>query len=58
MERVKEFQCLQSFFPGILALGDSNYTNFCACGKLIDKRLQELGAQHFYETGHADDAVG
>ena len=58
MERVKEFLFYFYLFFSILALGDSNYTNFCACGKFIDKRLQELGAQHFYETGHADDAVG
>ncbi|XP_074063363.1 methionine synthase reductase isoform X2 [Macrotis lagotis] len=39
-------------------LGDSEYTYFCNGGKIIDKRLQELGAQHFYKTGHADDCVG
>lgn len=49
---------LSNLAYAFLVLGDSNYTNFCACGKLIDKRLQELGATHFYETGHADDAVG
>nr|XP_056718954.1 methionine synthase reductase [Euleptes europaea] len=43
---------------GLLGLGDSEYTFFCNGGKLIDKRFQELGAQHFYETGLADDAVG
>uniref|UniRef100_A0A2K6EFC8 Methionine synthase reductase n=1 Tax=Propithecus coquereli TaxID=379532 RepID=A0A2K6EFC8_PROCO len=34
------------------------YTYFCNGGKVIDKRLQELGARHFYDTGHADDCVG
>ncbi|XP_060110274.1 methionine synthase reductase [Heteronotia binoei] len=43
---------------GLLGLGDSEYTFFCNGGKLIDKRFQELGAQHFYETGLADDTVG
>ncbi|XP_054840963.1 methionine synthase reductase [Eublepharis macularius] len=43
---------------GLLGLGDSEYTYFCNGGKLIDKRLQELGAQRFYDVGLADDAVG
>lgn len=43
---------------GLLGLGDSEYTYFCNGGKVIDKRLQELGAQRFYDTGHADDCVG
>ncbi|XP_061613943.1 methionine synthase reductase isoform X3 [Phyllopteryx taeniolatus] len=42
----------------LLALGDTNYENFCKCGKTIERRLQELGAQKFYATGYADDGVG
>ncbi|XP_048379347.1 methionine synthase reductase isoform X3 [Stegostoma tigrinum] len=42
----------------VLALGDSNYSCFANGGKIIDKCLQQLGAQHFYATGYADDAVG
>uniref|UniRef100_A0A8C8RX08 Methionine synthase reductase n=1 Tax=Pelusios castaneus TaxID=367368 RepID=A0A8C8RX08_9SAUR len=43
---------------GLLGLGDSEYMFFCNGGKIVDKRLQELGAKHFYETGLADDCVG
>ncbi|XP_039698731.1 methionine synthase reductase isoform X2 [Pteropus medius] len=43
---------------GLLGLGDSEYTYFCNGGKVIDRRLQELGARRFYDTGHADDCVG
>lgn len=40
------------------ALGDTNYANFCNCGKTIERRLQELGAKQFYATGYADDGIG
>ncbi|XP_027734743.1 methionine synthase reductase isoform X4 [Empidonax traillii] len=43
---------------GLLGLGDSEYMFFCNGGKTVDRRLQELGAQHFYDTGLADDCVG
>ncbi|KAK7879385.1 hypothetical protein WMY93_030721 [Mugilogobius chulae] len=42
----------------LLALGDTNYANFCNCGKTIERRLKELGAKQFYATGYADDGVG
>ncbi|XP_010006622.1 PREDICTED: methionine synthase reductase [Chaetura pelagica] len=42
----------------LLGLGDSEYTFFCNGGKTVDRLLQELGAQHFYDTGLADDCVG
>ncbi|XP_019718727.1 methionine synthase reductase isoform X2 [Hippocampus comes] len=45
-------------YYALLALGDTNYENFCNCGKTIERRLQELGAQKFYATGYADDGTG
>ncbi|XP_034998099.2 methionine synthase reductase [Hippoglossus stenolepis] len=42
----------------LLALGDTNYANFCNCGKTVERRLQELGATQFYAAGYADDGVG
>ncbi|XP_069769706.1 methionine synthase reductase isoform X2 [Narcine bancroftii] len=42
----------------LLALGDSNYSEFANGGKIIDKQFQRLGADHFYATGYADDSVG
>ncbi|NWV34501.1 MTRR reductase, partial [Grantiella picta] len=43
---------------GLLGLGDSEYMFFCNGGRTVDRRLQELGAQRFYDTGLADDCVG
>ncbi|KAJ3011567.1 UNVERIFIED_CONTAM: hypothetical protein HDU68_001628 [Siphonaria sp. JEL0065] len=42
----------------VLALGDTNYTNFCQTGKRIERRLIELGATTFVNKGLADDATG
>jgi len=41
----------------ILALGDSNYDNFCKVGKNIDKRLAELGGKRFIDLHCVDDAI-
>jgi len=42
----------------VLALGDTNYSEFCACGCLIDKHLTNCGGTRFKSITMADEAVG
>lgn len=39
---------------GVLALGDTNYPEFCACGKQIDADFARLGAKAFLERKDLD----
>ena len=42
----------------VLALGDTNYDQFCACGKLIDRKLKELGGKQVESVACADEGTG
>jgi methionine synthase reductase len=42
----------------VLGLGDQNYDNFCAVGKLIDRRLREIGAIQVSPGVLADEVLG
>ncbi|HTD88883.1 MAG TPA: flavodoxin domain-containing protein, partial [Candidatus Binatia bacterium] len=38
----------------VLALGDSNYPKFCACGKNFDEHLERLGAKRVHPRADCD----
>ena len=42
----------------VLGLGDSNYSNFCAMGKKIDKRIEELGGKRMDLLTCVDEVEG
>lgn len=42
----------------VLGLGDTNYDQFCQCGKIIDRKLEELGGTRLKPLACADEATG
>ncbi|CAF2754762.1 unnamed protein product [Rotaria sp. Silwood2] len=58
IRREKNSKLLSHMKYTILGLGDTNYSTFCNCGRVLDHRFEELGATRFYPSAWADDAVG
>lgn len=56
--RKKDPKKLEGLQYGVLALGDTNYENFCNSGKRVDNSLLKLGGTRFLKRGEADDGVG
>jgi sulfite reductase alpha subunit-like flavoprotein len=42
----------------VLALGDTNYDQFCNTGKVVDQKMQELGGTRVKPLAMADEATG
>jgi len=56
--RKKDPELLEGVLYTVLALGDTNYENFCKTGKRFDSSLKKLGGISFYPRGDADDGTG
>lgn len=49
----KQERLEQSYFS-VLALGDTNYADFCEMGKVMDARLEALGAKRVHDRADCD----
>ncbi len=45
---------LENLNYGVLALGDTSYEHFCQAGKLVDTRLEQLGAKRMLDRVDCD----
>lgn len=45
---------LEALNYGVLALGDTGYDEFCQAGKLVDTRLEQLGAKRLTDRADCD----
>lgn len=57
-KQTAESQPFQHCTFSVLGLGDTNYDQFCAMGKLIDEKMVELGATRAKALACADEATG
>jgi sulfite reductase alpha subunit-like flavoprotein len=57
-KQTAETQPFQHCTFSVLGLGDTNYDQFCAMGKLLDKKLAELGGLRAKPLACADEGTG
>jgi sulfite reductase alpha subunit-like flavoprotein len=57
-KQTAEAQPFQHCAFSVLGLGDTNYDQFCAIGKLVDKKMMELGGTRAKDLACADEATG
>lgn len=59
-QKIKNRSLIKTFFSSVdytfLSLGDTNFDQYCHAGKMIDKKIFELGGTRFFPSECIDDA--
>ncbi len=49
------WQVIDSFHTQVFGLGNKTYEHYNEIARIIDKKLEELGAERVYKRGEGDD---
>ena len=58
LKRKSTEQIFRHVAYAVLGLGDTNYDQFCETGKVIDKKVKELGGTRVQDVACADEGTG